>query len=123
LREALELPGEPSDYHFALMGVYQALWQRRRNAPELLTEIETLCLLDIHLVEAQPSIVVNVYGNGPRFLQVPAFSQLIQLYEREGFLHAAIDIASRAQPFEQQNVRLAELQERLVRLKDELGTA
>ncbi len=119
VRETLELPGEPSNYHFALLNACEELWQRRRESPHLFEELEDLCLLDIRLIEAQPQIVTNTYGNGPDFFQVPAFGRLIQLYEREGFLHEALKIAERAEHFGQMGVRLQELRDRVATIEHE----
>ncbi len=96
LYEAIELPGTISDYHFAMLGAYQELWSRRRREPEILPELEKILLLDIALVEAHPkSITFDTQGE--KFVpRVPAFEYLVALYEREGFLHEALEIAKRA---------------------------
>jgi len=96
LYEAIELPGTISDYHFAMLGVYQVLWAHRKREPEILPELEKILLLDISLVEAHPkSITFDTQGE--KFVpHVPAFEYLVALYEREGFLHEALDIAKRA---------------------------
>jgi hypothetical protein len=96
LHEAVELPGTVADYHFALLGAYQVLWGRRKREPELLPEIEKLLLLDVSLVEAQPERIAPEIQGERIVPHVPAFHYLVSLYEREGFLHEALDIAKRA---------------------------
>lgn len=101
LAEGLELPGTPSDYHFLLQNTANELWRQRRDAPEVLEHVESLCWLDIRLVETCPEYFMADRESGPRFYQLLAFSILITLYEREGFLHEALAVADRAAPFEQ----------------------
>lgn len=50
----LELPGEASDYRFAIQGCFGRLWSLRRTHPRVTEEIEKLCWLDIRLPEALP---------------------------------------------------------------------
>src|SRR5713101_7399102 len=100
--EVLELPGEASDYHFAIQRVIEDLWKRRREEPHVLPELERLCWLDVRLVEAVPEAISYEQSDGSRhFVRVLAFSRLVYLYEREGFLHEALDVAERANRFEQ----------------------
>lgn len=99
--QGLWLPGEGSDYHFLLLHATRDLWPRRRKEPQVLESIERLCLLDLSLIEAYPTAITNEYGNDPAFYQVPAFSTLVNLYQREGALHEALDIARRAIRFDQ----------------------
>jgi hypothetical protein len=47
--EGLELPGEPSDYHFLLQGAVERLWSRRRDDPDGLLLVETFAYLDLAL--------------------------------------------------------------------------
>jgi hypothetical protein len=94
--EALELPGAASDYHFALLRAYEELWSMRRGEPEILAELERLCLLDIALVEARPEIIGYTGAAKGVASRVPAFEHLVFLYEGEGFLKDALDIARRA---------------------------
>src|SRR5260370_1949030 len=65
LYQGLELPGEPSDYHFLIQRAAEQLWRRRRNEPDLLGEVERLCWLDIGLVQARPNAASYVIP-GPR---------------------------------------------------------
>ena len=92
--EAMELPGQAADYHFALLQAYGKLWSFRRHEPQILPDFEALCLLDIALIEARPEIIID--GPGDSALRVPAFEYLIRLYEGEGFFRDALDIARRA---------------------------
>jgi len=95
--EALELPGSAHDYHFKLLGAYQTLWSSRTLAAWALNEVERLCLIDIELIEAHPLDPGEDFDL--REVGQPAFNQLIQLYQREGYLREAIQIAERAAHF------------------------
>ena len=94
--EGLELPGGSSDYHFLIQGTASQLWKRRRQEPDTLEHVERLCWLDVELVEACPQAITNEYSHEPTFYQVETFGLLINLYEREGFLREALDVAERA---------------------------
>lgn len=119
LYETLELPGIASDYHFALLNAYEALWGRRRDEPDVLQELERLCWLDLRLIEALPDTIIADQGGEPVSFHVPAFGHLIALYEREGALREALDVAERAERFGQQNVRIDDLRRRLAALEAE----
>lgn len=93
LHETLELPGEPSDYHFALQNVIEELWRRRRDDPGLLAHIESLSWLNITFIQAQPATVANEYSDEPAFFSVRAFARLVSLYEREGAWRDALAVA------------------------------
>lgn len=94
LYEALELPGEGLDYYGAIERCIQSLWQYRREHPEVVDEIEKLCRLGIRLVEAPP----NIAWNGKYFWPCHApFESLINLYESNGYLIEALDVAQRLQ--------------------------
>lgn len=99
LHEGLELPGEPTDYHFLIQGGATELWQRRRDDPGILDEVERLCWLDIGLVESR-SDAASFEAEGEeeelRFYGISTFGILIDLYEREGFLREALEVARRA---------------------------
>jgi hypothetical protein len=124
LWEGLELPGEPSDYHFAIQTVANALWRRRRTEPEVLQWVEWLEWLDIRLVKAYPDAVRDEYADEwgrSQFYGVGAFHTLIELYSREGFLQDALGVARIAGEFEQGEGEIAELEERLAALQAEDG--
>ena len=125
LWEGLELPGQPSDYHFAVQGVAQALTSRRAREPEVLQWVEYLCLLDIRLVQACPEAVtsasVDADQGARQFFGIPTFQSLIDLYTREGFLTEALNVARIAKRFEQDRAPVAELEERLAALRAEDG--
>jgi hypothetical protein len=57
LGETLELPGEPTDYHFAIQTVLEVLWKRRRTEPAVLGTVEQLAWLDLSLAQARPDAV------------------------------------------------------------------
>ncbi len=94
--EALELPGVPSDYHFIIQGCAGALWSRRRREPQALEDVERLCWLDIQLIEARPETIVYQHEDDPSFYRVLTFAILIDLYEREGCLREALEVAETA---------------------------
>ncbi|MDQ6945327.1 MAG: hypothetical protein M3256_03440 [Actinomycetota bacterium] len=119
IAEALELPGQPRDYHFAIQLAAEALWNRRRAEPEVLDEVERLCWLDIRLVEALPSTIrVEPISDGT-FAMVAAFKILVTLYEREGAIREALEVAVLAEGFGQHAEKAEELRERLAVLEAE----
>ena len=125
LWEALELPGEASDYHFAIQSAAAALWGRRSAEPEVLESFEHLNVLDIRLIEAVPDAIRDEYAEvrpgRSEFYTVSAFRNLINLYTREGFLREALGVAQVAERFGQGEHVDAELQERLAALQTEDG--
>jgi hypothetical protein len=91
--EGLELPGEPSDYHFLIQHAAEELWRRGRDEPDLLSAAESLCWLDIGLIEARPDAASDVVDGKRRFYSITAFRLLIQLYEGKGDLADALRVA------------------------------
>jgi hypothetical protein len=117
--EGLELPGEPSDYHFLIQGTASELWRRRRQHPEMITEVEHLCRLDLQLVETQPVAVTYDEGEDSRFFAVLAFGMLIELFEREGALHEALEVAELAGRYSQGERQREDLLERIAAVESE----
>lgn len=93
LEETLELPGELSDYHFAIQGTVKTLFDERRQDFGLLEEVERLCWLDIALIEAHPEIAEYEPG---KFFRVVGYELLLRLYEGEGYFAEALEIAERS---------------------------
>lgn len=119
LAETLEVPGEASDYHFAIQHAADILWSRRRTEPDVLDQVERLCWLDLRLIEAQPDIVRFEHEGNSGFAQVTGLKTLITLYEREGYLREALAVAERAERFDQLQDKAAELRDRLAVLEAE----
>jgi hypothetical protein len=117
--EGLELPGEPSDYHFLIQGSANELWRRRRDEPSLIEDVERLCWLDLQLVEARPDCVTFDHGEGPHFFGIQAFGMLIGLFEQEGALYEALEIAERADRFGQGSQQREQLAERIAAVENE----
>lgn len=113
LAETLEVPGEASDYHFAIQHAVDILWSRRRTEPDVLDEVERLCWLDLRLIEAQPDAVRFEHEGKSSFVQVTGLKTLITLYEREGYLREALAVAERAERFDQLHDKAGELRDRL----------
>lgn len=114
LAEALELPGNPSDYHFLIAGAQERLWKLRLAEPRALGEIERLCLLDIELVRARPEIIAP-YREGEPTLHMEVLETLYRLHIREGNLTEAEEVVRMAiSEFDQARFKrhLEELQER-----------
>jgi len=109
--EGLELPGEPTDYHFLIQGSASQLWSHRRQEPCVIGEVEKLCWLDIRLVEAWPGAASNQYSDEREFYAILSFGALIEIYEREGFLAEALEVAELAARYGQHD----EVRERLIR--------
>lgn len=122
LYEALELPGEPSAYHFAIQNCNEMLWKYRREEPWVVELIEWLCWLDIQLIEACPEAISFDRDDETRYVNVLAFDRLISLYEREGYLREAIKVARRAVRFNQSQHDFESLQERIAQLEAENAT-
>ncbi len=119
LYETLELPGQVSDYHFAIQFFVDELWKRRRDDPSVLTLMERVAWLDVDLVRARPDAITNEHDGTPRFYRVTSFDRLITLYEREGALHEALEVAEIAARFEQQEAKRDELAAGIARLAGE----
>ncbi|MGI8837496.1 MAG: hypothetical protein ACR2H4_12790 [Pyrinomonadaceae bacterium] len=131
LREALELPGTLTDYHFAIQHGHDELRANAREEPWILEEVERLCWLDIKLIEQYPETITvepitiqdeelaklaTERRGERRFFGVSAFHQLIGLYEREGYLREALEVATIAERFEQCQGKTEELKERISRV-------
>ena len=89
----MELPGELSDYHFAIQGTCQAVFDTRRQDFKLLEEVERLCWLDVALIEAHPSVAEYEPG---KFFRVVGYEMLMRLYEGEGYFIEALEVAERS---------------------------
>jgi hypothetical protein len=100
IAEVLELPGEPSDYHFALQSTAGELYGRRRDDPTVLDDVERLCLLDLQLVESCPFAVTWEHEGQTSYFQVSAFSRLLRMYLTEGRVAEAVAVADIAERFD-----------------------
>jgi hypothetical protein len=125
LWEALELPGEPSDYHFAIQSAAGALWRRRREEPEVARWCEYLFLLDVRLIELCPEALANEFAEGDEnqapYYRATAFDSLPALYEREGYLGEALRIAEIGARFGHGEERVKALEDRISLLRAEDG--
>ncbi|MFI5877377.1 hypothetical protein ACIBAH_34100 [Streptomyces sp. NPDC051445] len=112
--EALELPGEPMDYHFILQGAVDRLWSDRRSYPDGLELLEVFALLDLELMEAAPQAVSFDTGSHPAsFVHVTSVPRLVMLLEREGVLTDALEVARRLARFDQGEDAVARLSEKI----------
>lgn len=118
LEETLELPGELSDYHFAIQGTVQRVFDERRQDFSLLEEVERLCWLDIALIEAHPEVAEYEPG---KFYRVVGYELLMRLYEGEGYFAEALEVAERSARLGQEYSldRAERLRTRLAELKAE----
>lgn len=120
--EALELPGTPMDYHFALQNTVEGLWRRRRAEPSALAELEKFARLDIDLAEADPRAVsfddAGTADEKWTFVRMLTFGRLMTLYEREGAHREALDLARRGERLGQR-CNLDELTEKVAALDAE----
>jgi hypothetical protein len=118
LEETLELPGELPDYHFAIQGTAQTVFDGRRQDFALLEEVERLCLLDIALIEAHPYVAEYEPG---KFFRVVGYELLMRLYEGEGYFAEALEVAERSARLGQEYSldRAERLQARLAELEAE----
>ena len=117
LYEVLELPGELLDYHFTIQGCCSELWKLRREEPWVLAELERLCWLDIRLIQAYPDIAQVKNERG--FLVITTLQHLIALYEQEGYLYDALQVAEIAAQFNQQGLALEQIKSRIANLEAE----
>jgi hypothetical protein len=117
LYESLELPGELLDYHFAIQGCCSELWRLRREELWVFAELELLCWLDIRLIQAYPNIMQA--NNEREFLLVTTLQHLIALYEQEGYLYEALQVAEIAAKFNQQEPALERIKLRIANLEAE----
>jgi hypothetical protein len=115
LFETLELPGEIEDYHFALQHCIEQLWKQRRAEPWIWEEMERLCWLNIHLVEAFPAPFVIL----EQFVFIRAFAMLVRCYEAEGYLREALEVAERGARLGQTDLPIDALRQRIRQLEDE----
>lgn len=99
--EALELPGTAQDYHYKLLNACELLWASREVASWALNEVERLSLLDIQLVETHPSDPGT--DMDMREVSQPAYWRLGMMYQREGYLLEAAEIAERGGRFVRRN--------------------
>lgn len=122
LQEQLDLPGTVEDYVFCIQGAITSLWDRHRDEPWVYMDVERLCLLVIRMVEMYPDAVVHQLQDGRSFYYGSwAYTQLITLYEREGYLHEALDIATRGLRFGVSDKQVGALRQRVAQLECENG--
>ena len=115
----LEMPAEASNYHFHLLETCTQLHKMRRRDQGAIPELERVALLDLALIEAWPRAIYNDYGDNPIFYSAPCFGYLIGLYEGEGALHEALEIAERAAAFGQEPDRREEIATRIAAIDAE----
>jgi hypothetical protein len=97
--EALELPGEPSDYHVALQRAAIGLYSRRRSEPVAIEEAQRLFLLDLQLLQARPEIARSEYDKQEQYLHIVGLARLLRMYLTEGRVADAAAIADIAERF------------------------
>lgn len=119
LYETLELPGTLSDYHFALQHTHGDLKNHIGQESWVLPEIEKLCLLNIQLFDKHPETITYETDEGTRFFGVTAFRSLLDIYENEGYLREALEVAKIAVRFNYGNELVEELEERIKLLESE----
>lgn len=119
--ETLELPGTLSDYHFALQRTHDELNGFIGKEIWIPAEIEKLCRLNVRLLETHPETISYENDEGIHYARVTAFNRLIGLYENEGYLREALEVAKIATRFDYGNEVVEELEERikLLELEDE----
>jgi hypothetical protein len=116
VNEGLELPGAPGDYHFLIEGCTRELWARQRQEPEVLEHVERLCRLNLQLIEACPDAIRD---EKTHFAGVLSFYILIRLYEGEGSLREALEVAEQAVRLKQCEQDRQRLLERIAAVEGE----
>lgn len=119
--EALELPGTLSNYHFIIQSAHDELWKHRRREAWVIAEVERLCWLDLRLIQSHPKTVQDELSgqNEDRYFHVTAFHRLVMLYELEGYVQEALEVARLAARFGQTAHDLERLEEKLSALEQE----
>ena len=117
LEETLELPGELSDYYYAIQVACRAIYEGRREDPSLLKEVERFYQLDMELVESYPKRVGFEPGR-PSYLF--AYERLVELYAGEGYFHEALEVAERGLKSSQWDFSLSLAAKRLRLVLEEL---
>ncbi|MBP2351733.1 hypothetical protein JOF29_002816 [Kribbella aluminosa] len=98
--EGLEVPGQPSDYHFLLQGAVTRLWAARASYPVGLQHVEIFGYTDLALIEAVPQIaLVDIARPSQGFLRISSLAILLTLLEQEGAVREAHALSRRAQRF------------------------
>lgn len=118
-REKLELPGTLSDYHFIIQGCHQELKASAADGLWAFGEIEALCLLDIRLISRYPNTVGFEREGEVKYYGIVAFFTLLDMYQREGMLREALDVARVAERFGQAPGKVQEIEERIARIEAE----
>ncbi len=120
LAEVLELPGKPSDYHFAIQNAVDALWTMSSENPTVLNDIERLVWDDIALAQAVPDAVSTVLDGVRQWYRITGLARLVGMYEREGAWREALEVTRiAATSFDQLSDKLEELTERVAALESE----
>lgn len=114
---ALELPGEPMDYHFILQNAGEHLWKRRVEQPQDLALAEWFWWLDVRLIEAHPEMV-RISPDKDEFLTVYAFERIVGVYLREGHIEDALAASERFARFRPRH-DMSELRARVERQQSE----
>lgn len=120
--EALELPGTLSNYHFIIQNAHEAIWKDRRREPWVVEETERLCWLDLRLIQAYPEAITFDELSGSEETIFPAILglyRLIRLYEKEGYLHKALEVAKLAVRFKQLPGEIERLEQKVKTLEAE----
>jgi hypothetical protein len=95
--EAIELPGEPYDYHQILLkGARLSATSGVLKVPNSWARIEEFCWLDIYLAELFPDIVQRKQSPNGQSVSSPPFGTLMELYERQARLDEARSVAELA---------------------------
>jgi hypothetical protein len=98
--EGLEVPGQPSDYHFLLQGAVTRLWAARASYPVGLQHVEIFAYADLALIEADPQIaLVDSARPSQGFLRINSLTILLTLLEQEGAVREALALSRRARRF------------------------
>lgn len=117
--ETLELPGKLSDYHFALQRTHDELNGFIGKESWVAHEIEKLCRLNIQLLDKHPETISYENENGIHYARVTAFNRLISLYENEGYLRDALEIAKIALKFDYGYEKVEEIEDKIKLLESE----
>jgi hypothetical protein len=85
----------------------------------VIEQVELLCRLAIQLIETYPDAVTVEREGETKYDNVDAFYRLIKLYENDGYLEEALEVARRAVRFNQAQDYFENLQARIAQLEAE----
>ncbi len=105
--------------HFALQNCSQELQNHTGREAWVSSAVEQICRWNIDLIETHPETITYESDSGTHYFGVTAFRKLIGMYEKEGYLQEALEVARISIKFDHDVGKLEELEARLKQIKFE----